>query len=178
MFTNIEKVDSKNYFIFSVDTYNKTNPKGKVSKFVKLNSPDWVGAIVYDRSKNKFICVKEYRHGIDKTVLQFPCGTVEEGEAPLDALYRELHEELGISLEYLAEGNHTVRKIYSGCPNPAFMNNTMTFYYINLPEFVKTEQELDENEFVEPVWLTEEEVDDFLAKPDSALMQQYAWRCI
>ena len=177
-FTNIEKVSSKDYHIFSVDTYNKTSPKGKVSNFVKLNSPNWVGAIVYDRSKNKYICVKEYRHGVDKTVFQFPCGTVEEGEKSLDALYRELHEELGISFECFANGESRVVQLYSGCPNPAFMNNKMTFYFISIPEFVKTEQKLDENEFVEPVWLTEKEVDKFLAEPDSALMQQYAWSCI
>lgn len=177
-FTDIKLVNSQNYHIFSVDTYQKKAPNGKTSKFVKLNAPDWVGAIVYDRSKNKYLCVKEYRHGVDKSVYQFPCGTVEEGETPRDALYRELHEELGISMEYLSEGNHTITDLFVGCPNPAFMNNKMYFYLVNLPEFVKTEQELDENEFVEPVWLTEDEVDDFLKEPDAAIIQQLAWKCL
>lgn len=79
-FTGIKLVDSQSYHIFSVDTYQKKAPNGKTSKFVKLNAPDWVGAIVYDRSKNKYLCVKEYRHGVDKSVYQFPCGTVEEGK--------------------------------------------------------------------------------------------------
>ena len=176
--TDIKFIDSHNYHIFSVDTYQKTAPNGKTSKFVKLNAPDWVGAIVYDRSKNKYLCVKEYRHGVDKTVYQFPCGTVEEGENPIDALYRELHEELGISMDYLLGKNHTITDLFVGCPNPAFMNNKMYFYFIDLPEFVKTKQELDENEFVEPVWLTEDEVNNFLKEPDAAIIQQLAWKCL
>lgn len=178
-FTDIKFIDSHNYHIFSVDTYQKTTPNGKTSKFVKLNAPDWVGAIVYDRSKNKYLCVKEYRHGVDKTVYQFPCGTVEEGEKPTDALCRELHEELGISMDYLLGRNNTITAcLFVGCPNPAFMNNKMYFYFIDLPEFVKTKQELDENEFVEPVWLTEEEVNNFLKEPDAAIIQQLAWKCL
>ena len=46
-FTDIKFIDSKNYHIFSVDTYQKKSPGGKTSKFVKLNAPDWVGAIIY-----------------------------------------------------------------------------------------------------------------------------------
>ena len=38
--------------------------------------------------------------------------------------------------------------------------------------------ELDENEFVEPVWLTEDEVNNFLKEPDAAIIQQLAWKCL
>ena len=171
-FTDIEMVDSKNFHIFTVDTYKKKSPKGDIAEFVKLKAPDWVGAIVFDKLRQNYILVKEYRHGVDKVVTQFPCGTVEQGEAPIDAILRELREEIGIKNSDVVK----IEQLFTGCQNRAFMNNSMTFFYVEINSWESGKQKLDENEFVEPVLLTSEAIDTVFEKELlSDITQRYAW---
>jgi ADP-ribose pyrophosphatase len=44
------------------------------------------------------IFVRQYRHNLKAHVLEFPAGTVNEGENPEDAAIRELEEETGYTL--------------------------------------------------------------------------------
>ena len=163
-------VEEKDYHIFTVQTIEKTSPDGKTSNFTKLKAPDWAGAIV--KCGDKFLCTKEYRHGIDKVVYQFPCGTVEKDETPLQCCIRELTEELGLKNSDLV----SVTQLYKGCPNPAFMDNSMTFFVACVSNYSCDKQKLDENEFIEPVFLTKEEVEKFVNQPDANIMFQNAWR--
>ena len=41
------------------------------------------------------LLIHQYRHAIGQTLLEFPAGTLEPGEAPLAAAKRELAEEVG-----------------------------------------------------------------------------------
>ena len=169
-----KKINSVNCHIFNIDTYEKQAPNGNIGAFVKMEAPNWCGAIVKNRSNGKYVCVKEFRHGVNKVVTQFPCGTVEKGETAEVCVKREVCEELGITEEDIL----VIRKLYSGCPNPAFMDNTMTFFEIVIKDFKPKEQKLDSMEFVEVVELTKEEVDSFLRESDAALMQMFAWKCL
>ena len=64
------------------------------------------------------VLVREYRHGIQKTILQLPGGSVDEGESPLEAAKRELLEETGYQ-------SNTFIEIGQVNPNPANYSNTM-----------------------------------------------------
>ena len=164
-------IEEKDYHIFKVQSVEKINPKGEVSNFTKLKAPDWVGAIV--QVGNHYLCTKEYRHGVDKVIYQFPCGTVEEGESSLDCCLRELNEELGIRSDDIT----SINDLYTGCPNPAFMDNKMTFYLVKLRADVTYDtQKLDKNEFIHPVLLNDIQVEDWLKEPDAGIQFQNAWR--
>lgn len=166
-----KKINSVNYHIFDIETYEKKAPNGKVGAFVGMKAPNWCGAIVFNQANGKFVCVQEYRHGVNKVVTQFPCGTVEGNESAKDCCIREVCEELGIKQEDVSK----CEQLFSGCPNPAFMNNTMTFFLIGLKDFVPNKQHLDAMEFVNVKELSESEVEEFLKEPDAAVMQQFAW---
>ena len=60
--------------------------------------------------------VRQFRHGLDRAVWEFPGGMVEPGEDPAVAAARELEEETG----YQAQG---LTLVGATNPNPSFMTN-------------------------------------------------------
>ena len=56
------------------------------------------------------MCVKQYRHSVERELLEFPAGTLEAGEIIEDAAARELEEEIGFfpARSYFA-GQHISR---------------------------------------------------------------------
>ena len=74
--------------------------------FYRINSADGV-IILPITPEKKLLMVRQYRPAIAETTLEFPSGTVDEGETPLQAAERELLEETGYRCEkihYLIKG--------------------------------------------------------------------------
>ncbi len=117
-------------------------------KPIKINSPDWVSIMV--EKDGKLLVEKQFRYGANDFIEEFPCGMVEKGEDPLDAIVRELVEETGIWLIDKTE----VVKLGQTNPNPAFMTNMMHYYYVNLDiaKYQQVGQKLDEHEELELSW--------------------------
>lgn len=117
-------------------------------KPVLVDAPDWVTIIA--EKDEEFLIVKQLRYGAGQVIEEFPCGMVEKDEAPENAALRELEEETGIRILDKCKPV----KLGSTNPNPAFMLNTMHYFYINL-NFVKHElkaQKLDQHEQIEYAW--------------------------
>lgn len=137
--------------ILSVDLSYRTHGDKK-GEFVTLALPDWVSVIPWFEGENGtplFLMERQYRHGSESVTIEFPAGLIEEGESPEMAAGRELMEETGYSGE--------LEEIASFNPNPAFMTNRQTFFLARNLE--KTgEQNLDENEEIELVYLPVEDV--------------------
>ena len=87
------------------------------------------------------VLVKQYRHGVNDVLLEFPGGVVEDEEDPIVGARRELLEETGYrAVELIAIGN-----IY---PNAALQTNTLHCYLALDAEKV-AEQNLDAGEDIE-----------------------------
>ena len=115
---------------------------------VLVKAPDWVTVIVEENSK--FLTVEQFRYGAGSNVVEFPCGMVEPDEDPEAAARRELEEETGIRLP---EGLRLV-KLGETNPNPAFMTNTMHYFYVDLNgiSYAQVGQKLDEHERLKFCW--------------------------
>lgn len=59
-----------------------------------IEHPDWVDVIALTADLN-IVLVNQYRHSVGSARTEFPAGTVDDGEAPLAAIKRELLEETG-----------------------------------------------------------------------------------
>lgn len=155
--------------IFKVTETKKIAPNGKEGKYVGIDAPDWVSAIVRDVGSEKFIMTKQWRHGVDKPMIEFPCGMVEFGESSLDAVLRECQEEIGLNKNKIL----TIQLLYKANPNPAFMNNSMTCYYIEVAG-LDEKQHLDDNEFIEIIHADTQDMLSYLKKDDTSVMMKYA----
>ncbi|WP_320128337.1 NUDIX hydrolase [uncultured Sphaerochaeta sp.] len=139
--------------IFDVCSIVRTSSDGRTSRFVEVDSPDWVTVIPWYRAENgkpMFVMVQQFRHGSSSVTREFPAGVIEHGEDPQVAGLRELKEETGLVSDPLtALGNVS--------PNSAFMNNRTHFYLAEGLSLV-ADQSLDPNEQLDVLSVSVDEV--------------------
>jgi 8-oxo-dGTP pyrophosphatase MutT (NUDIX family) len=115
-------------------------PNGKVFEATALEFRTWAAVLALTKNQ-EVVLVKQYRHGAQAAVWEFPGGVVDENENPLDGARRELAEETGYTVSNLIE----VGRFY---PNPALQTNLMFGYLAYGAE--KTDiQRLDDAEDIE-----------------------------
>lgn len=107
---------------------------------------------------NLFLFVKQMRYGIMQKTLEIPAGLIDENETIYEAANRELQEETGLKANNLEH-------FYSLYPVPAYCDELVHFFYAS--DFTPSSLPLDEDENIELVWLTIDEVKKELFKVDS-----------
>jgi 8-oxo-dGTP pyrophosphatase MutT (NUDIX family) len=115
-------------------------PNGKVFEATALEFRTWASVLALTK-KQEVVLVKQYRHGAQNFIWEFPGGVVEDGENPMDGARREMLEETGYTTSNLIE----VGNFYA---NPALQTNLMYGYLAYGAE--KTDiQKFDESEDIE-----------------------------
>lgn len=129
-------------------------PNGHVvPEYYVLEYPNWVNMVALTVD-NQFILVKQYRHGVGEDVLEIPGGVIDPGEDAPTAAVRELLEETGYRFD-------TLEKLSVLFPNPATANNITTTYLLTGGVKVQ-EQDLDEQEEIEVLLVSPEELKQLL----------------
>ncbi len=159
------------YSIFSAAELRSLGPQGKEGRFIVLDAPDWavVIPVMEKNGHRQIVAVRQYRHGAEQVMMEFPGGVVEKGEEAAKAAARELEEETG----YRAG---TLEKLGECSPNPAFMTNR--FHIFLAGDLTRSgQQNLDEFEFVDVELVPEEEVFSAMGKApwNHALMTTALW---
>jgi ADP-ribose pyrophosphatase len=75
-----------------VDTVEKAGGR-KTTRDVVEHS-DCIAVVAIDEQDNVLL-VRQFRHAVDKSLLEIPAGGIDPGEEPLDSVRRELQEEIG-----------------------------------------------------------------------------------
>ena len=130
-------------------------PDGKIIyPYYVYEFPDWVSALALTE-EGKVVMVRQYRHGIQETIIEVPGGCVDDTDKSFqEAVARELLEETGYAFnayEYLGKIS----------PNPSTNNNWMHMFLATGGVKVK-EQELDHNEDIEVKLLSLDELEELV----------------
>ena len=115
-----------------------------------------VSCVVAVTKEKKILFVKEYKHGVQKEILQLPCGYIDKNEKPLQTAQRELMEETGYS---------SSQWIYLGkcAGSPGRLNHYYHFFLAEECEKNATQQ-LDDLETLHVLEYTFEEVKEKMKK--------------
>lgn len=101
-----------------------------------LRRPDAACAVVYNTDRKVLYFVRQFRLGIAAKgdpawAVELAAGVVDPGETPLEAIIREVREELGFEVSHALE----VRKIF---PSPAILSERIYLYYIEVTDAQRT----------------------------------------
>jgi len=120
-----------------------------------LEYPAWVNVVALTKNQD-VVLVREFRHGMQKTLLELPGGTTEpEDISPLAAIRRELLEETGYTSETFVETG----RLY---PNAATHNNVLYCFLATDVEQVDRPR-LDDTEQMDLVLMPLEKVIELTA---------------
>lgn len=137
-------------------------PDGKIiDPYYVYEFPTWVSALALTED-NQVVMVRQYRHGIEETILEVPGGCVDDTDKNFEAaIARELMEETGYSFKEFS---------YLGkiSPNPSTNTNWMHMFLATGGTRIK-EQQLDHNEQIEVVILSLDELKQLVA--DNKIVQ-------
>lgn len=144
-------------------------PQGKiVTPYYVLEYNDWVNCVAIAED-GRVIMVRQYRHGIGKTILEIPGGSMDNTDPdPEFAMRRELLEETGYAFEKLIP-------LGAVAPNPASSNN-LTHMFLATGGKKVQEQHLDDNEEIEVVMMEMEDVEELLK--ENKLLQSLHVTCL
>lgn len=138
---------------------NYIRPRMRVDKCKLANGNDFEATVFEYRrwanvlaltEDNQVVMIRQYRHGVQDIVWEFPGGIVEDGESIEDGARRELLEETGYTADAIIE----VGRLH---PNPASQTNSLYAFLATGAKLVQ-EQHLDEAEEIEVHLVPFEEV--------------------
>jgi 8-oxo-dGTP pyrophosphatase MutT (NUDIX family) len=145
--------------IFSIQESACRSPDNELRIFSIIDTPDWaiIVPVIHTPEGEKFVMVRQWRHGARELSLEFPGGVFEAGEDAEAAAARELQEET-------AYKPGTIQKIGEFSPNPALMSNRVHFF---MAEDLRHtgKQELDEDEYIAVELVNAAEVFRGLGRP-------------
>ncbi len=132
--------------VFTV-TVDEVELDGRVLRRDVVHHPGAVAMLVRDR-QGRFLFVRQYRHPAGQRLIEIPAGTLEEGESPDETALRELKEEGGI----IARNLKFVTRFYVA---PGYTTELIHLFYVD--EFDIVENEPEEDEDIEILWIEDEE---------------------
>jgi len=144
-------------------------PGGKiVDPYYVYEFPTWVGAVPVTWD-GKIVMVRQYRHALGETIIEIPGGCVDDTDKDFqEAIARELLEETGYSFstfDYLGRIS----------PNPSTNTNLLHMFLARGGKKI-AEQALDENEEIEVILLTIDELKQLLR--ENKIVQSMHVSCI
>lgn len=173
-----EKIKSRclyrgNAVSFYYDTVRLPNGRTSVREY--LLHPGAVCMVAF-LDRERVLLLRQHRHAIGKTILEYPAGKLDVKEKPLICARREMLEETGFEPGRL-------KRVMTFWPTPAFATEIMHLYVAwNLKKVQQPSP--DQDEFLELLTVKFDEVLDWIRRGRirdaktiiaSLLIAQYGW---
>jgi len=143
-------------------------PDGREATREYVRHPGAV-AVVPLLDDGRLVLVRQYRHPVQAVLLELPAGKLDPNESTLACAARELREETGyVAREWARAGGFHNAAAYS--------SETIEIWFAR--GLAPGPQQLDDGEFVDPVAVTEAELDALCAAggvPDMKTMIGLQW---
>ena len=155
---NIEAINSKKI------TFEKNEikmPNGITSVFGMVKHPGAALAVPIDKN-NTVIVLRQYRFAVARRILEFPAGTLEENEVPIDSIKREIQEESG----YEARNWNQLGTLV---PCPGYSDEEIHMFLARDLTLLDKKPEGDEDEDIEVIRFHFDEFDKIISSGDEIL---------
>ncbi len=113
-------------------------------------------------SSGEIILLRQYRFAVEQRILEFPAGTLENGEAPLTAMKRELGEETG----YIAS---KWRSLGEMLPCPGYSNEVIHMFLAEDLKALQKRPPGDADEDITVIQIPPKELDALIASGEERL---------
>jgi ADP-ribose pyrophosphatase len=110
-------------------------------------------AVVARRRDGRFVFIRQFRKAMERVCFEVMAGNVDPGEAAEAAAVRELKEETGYTPDL-------IRFLSSIYPSVGYCTERIDIFYADVHEPGETDFDQDEN--IETVLVTEEEMNDMI----------------
>ena len=141
----------------------------KLHKIYIYDQGDYVIGVLFNKSKNKYIMVNQYRYVIDRYNTEFPGGSKDYLEDSSDAWIREVKEETGYTLK---KDNVKLLGIYY--QNVGNSKGKVYIFYSETSNDELENQRLDEFEHIKIIEMDSLELEKYISS-NSYLLTQYVY---
>ena len=93
-----EKISELKSKKFSFEINRIELPNGHEGEYGYIKHPGAALAVPITKD-NKVIILRQYRFAVSRYLLEFPAGTLEIGETPINSIQREIQEETGVKVK-------------------------------------------------------------------------------
>lgn len=145
-FLNREVIYEGKILRLELDQVECENGKSAYREIVRHNGGAAILCITRD---NKVLLIKQFRYAYNEIIYEIPAGKLEKDEAAISAAQREFEEETGnraLDMSYLTT-------IYPTC---GYSSEKIYLYLVT--KFEQSKPHLDEDEYVEAIWIDLREV--------------------
>ncbi len=111
--------------------------------------------------KNRYLLISQPRVPLNKVVIEFPAGLVDEGETFEQAALRELKEETGYS-------GVVKNVIHPVCKSAGLTDETTAIVEIQVDEQAIDKTEMEETEDIQSFWMAPSKIWKFITNLDSS----------
>lgn len=141
-----EKLFSWGHFAICQDS--QQYPDGRERQVTRMEHPGAV-VIVPIGAQGEFVLERQYRAAVNRWLLEFPAGTMERGENPLECAQRELAEEVGLVAQHW-------QSLGTMLPAPGFCNEVQHLFIAQGLSVVSKNP--DEDEMIEMLYLNQRDL--------------------
>lgn len=141
----------------------------KLHKIYIYDQGDYVIGVLFNKSKNKYIMVNQYRYGIDRYNTEFPGGSKDYLEDSYDAWIREVKEETGYTLK-----KDNVKLLGTYYQNVGNSKGKVYIFYSETSNDELENQQLDEFEHIKIIEMDSLELEKYISS-NSYLLTQYVY---